>query len=328
MVDGSGLILLANKALEVLFGYTKEELVGQPVELLIPEQLRGKHEAHRGAYDANPHVRPMGLGMNLQGRRKDGTQFPVEISLSPLSGAAGMVATAFVRDVSARIELEDERNFLSLQLETELERDRIAMDLHDGIMQDIYAAALTLELAAEDLGQEPEVAGAGIDRAIGQLHDVVRDIRTYIFDLRPRQFSGSLGSALLDLLGEFERNTHIRAEADVADGVAVDAVVGNAIYHIAHEGLSNVQKHARAKTVRLRLTVSGDAGRLSLEDDGRGFDPSRAIPEQHRGLRNMAARAHSVGAAFTVDAAPGRGTRLTVDFALAVPPEAPGDAQS
>jgi len=102
IVDRAGLILLANFQTEKMFGYTKQELVGQPVEVLIPDNLRSKHQHHRSQYATDPHPRAMGSGLELHGRRKEGTTFPVEISLSPLEEPDGLVVMAAIRDVSAR----------------------------------------------------------------------------------------------------------------------------------------------------------------------------------------------------------------------------------
>ena len=84
IVDERGLIQIVNRQTEVLFGYPRAELLGQPVEVLLPERFRGRHTGHRAGYQADPHTRPMGTGLELFGLRRDGSEFPVEISLSPM----------------------------------------------------------------------------------------------------------------------------------------------------------------------------------------------------------------------------------------------------
>ena len=107
IVDRPGRILLVNSQTEKTFGYTREELLNQPVEILIPEKFRDGHSQHRSAYNSAPHARPMGSGLELLGRRKDGTTFPVEISLSPLEEADGLLVTAAIRDVTERKRAEE-----------------------------------------------------------------------------------------------------------------------------------------------------------------------------------------------------------------------------
>ena len=107
IANRDGRIVLANTQTERIFGYAPEELVGQPVELLVPEKFRGIHAHHRGDFHAQPHVRPMGTGLELSGLRKDGTTFPVEISLSPLDDGDEFLVTAAIRDVSERKKAED-----------------------------------------------------------------------------------------------------------------------------------------------------------------------------------------------------------------------------
>ncbi len=313
VVDAAGIIVLANRTTGQLFGYALDELLGRPVEMLVPERLHSVHHAHRAAFVADPRGRPMGLGLDLVGRRKDGSEFPLEISLSPLHTPGGTVFTAVVRDISERKRLDEERRVLANELETERERDRIAMDLHDGIMQDIYAATLSLELALDESERNAPV----IERVIDQLHDVVRNIRSTIFELRPREFGGNLVEAVTNLTNEFGQNSQIGTALDVRGDAPVGLETALAVYNITHESLSNIQRHARAHQVSITLELSDGSGRLEVVDDGVGFDPTADRSQSHRGLRNMHARARSVGAELELQSAPGKGTRLQVRFPTA-----------
>lgn len=316
VVDGDGVIVFANRTAEVVFRYNSGELIAQPITRLIPERFRRSHLGHIVEYRENPHVRPMGLGLNLFGRRKDGAEFPVEISLSPLQTPSRSLFTAIVRDVTERKQLDEEHHLLEVELETERERDRIAMDLHDGILQDIYAAALTLELAESGTEDSKYADAAAVDRAIDQLHRVVMNIRSYIFDLRPREFGGNLSTAVQNLAQEFEQNSQVKTITEIDDQVAIDGEVAMAIYHITHEALSNVQRHAGAKNVKVSLRFGRrGSGTLQVKDDGRGFDTTNGYEGGHHGLRNMAKRAHSVGAHLNVESTPSSGTTVTVTFA-------------
>jgi PAS domain S-box-containing protein len=106
IIDDAGMIRLVNRQSEELFGYERDVLYGCPVEVLLPERVRGAHQRHRSAFVADPRVRPMGLGFELQGRRRDGTEFPVEISLSPLETSTGRLVSAAIRDVTERKRME------------------------------------------------------------------------------------------------------------------------------------------------------------------------------------------------------------------------------
>jgi hypothetical protein len=106
IVDAGGRIERVNARTEAMFGYSRAELIGQPLEVLLPERSRAAHVAHRAGYFAAPRQRPMGLGHELSGRRRDGTDFPVEVSLSYVRTDAGTVAVAFVTDITARRMLE------------------------------------------------------------------------------------------------------------------------------------------------------------------------------------------------------------------------------
>jgi PAS domain S-box-containing protein len=116
-VDGDGLIRLVNRQAEVRLGYEREELIGQPVELLVPERVRAVHPSHRAGYFQNPTARPMGAGWELAARRKDGTEFPVDVSLSSLETEDGVLVSAAMRDITDRKRIEEEQAKLKAQLQ-------------------------------------------------------------------------------------------------------------------------------------------------------------------------------------------------------------------
>ena len=124
-VDAYGRIKSVNEQAESLFAYQRAELVGQPVEILVPDQVRAVHREHRARYVANPRPRPMGVGMELAGRRRDGSTFPAEISLSAIGTDDGILALAAVRDVTERLEAQAERE----RLRTQAERGRLERQL-------------------------------------------------------------------------------------------------------------------------------------------------------------------------------------------------------
>ncbi len=121
-----GLIVLVNGQVEALFGYERTELVGQPVEVLVPESLREGHRGHRTGYFDDPRTRPMGVGLDLFGRRRDGSEFPAEISLSSIQTEQGTLAIAAIRDIGERVTAARERE----RLQTEAERERLQNQLH------------------------------------------------------------------------------------------------------------------------------------------------------------------------------------------------------
>ncbi len=118
VVDDHGLIVLVNSQAERMFGYARDELLGRPVESLLPERFRQAHAGHRGKYSSQPRTRPMGAGLDLFGRRQDGSEFPVEISLSPLQTESGTMAMSAIRDVTDRKRAEQALRLANEELES------------------------------------------------------------------------------------------------------------------------------------------------------------------------------------------------------------------
>jgi signal transduction histidine kinase len=194
------------------------------------------------------------------------------------------------------------------------ERERIGMDLHDGIIQSIYAVGLTLEHARLLLNEDINGAHQRIDQAIADLNSTIRDIRAYILDLRPRQLHDEdLMQGIQRLVNEFKANTLIPVSLQgptdgfpgMTDGEAL------AIFHITQEALANIAKHARAKKVELVIWKTSDRVLLEVHDDGRGFDPSSVRLAIGHGVSNMQTRARNAGGDVEIYSEPGQGTTIT-----------------
>jgi PAS domain S-box-containing protein len=170
IVDGAGLIRLVNAQTEAMFGYRREELLGRSVEILVPEPFRGDHTAQREGYAASPQARPMGAGLELRGLRRDGSEFPVEISLSPLQTRDGLLVSAAVRDVSSRKAAEERISELAMIAESS--QDAILTQTLDGVITFWNAAAARMYgyAAREAVGQHVSMlASPGHDDEISAL---------------------------------------------------------------------------------------------------------------------------------------------------------------
>jgi signal transduction histidine kinase len=202
------------------------------------------------------------------------------------------------------------------------ERERIGMDLHDGIIQAIYAVGLSLDGAAEDVTADPDAARRALDDAIDRLNAVIRDVRSYIFELRPARLSEDLRQSLRDLAQDFQVNSLIETSLEVPDQLPpLREEQRRAIFHVAQEALVNARKHAKATQAAVVLRAVDGALELEVSDNGTGFDTSVERGDDHRGLRNMAARAHAAGGTIQFDSRPGAGTTVRAQF-----PTAAGEA--
>jgi signal transduction histidine kinase len=193
------------------------------------------------------------------------------------------------------------------------ERERIGMDLHDGIIQSIYGVGLALDFARMAIDDDTDQAKRKIEESIGALNATICDIRSYILDLRPRQFHGEdLKQGLQRLVDEFNANSATRALLVAPDDGLTDFPANNstALFHICQEALANIAKHARATSTDVRLWTTPQRVLLEISDDGRGFEPRKAQSALGHGLSNMQSRARKVGGDMEITSAPSEGTTV------------------
>jgi len=198
------------------------------------------------------------------------------------------------------------------------ERERISKDLHDGIIQNMYAVGLSLEDVPELMADDRAEAAARVERAIDAIHLAIQDIRNFIFGLRPELLEGtSLVGGLAALVEEYRHNMIVDLELRVPDAIIEPpSEAGGHLLAIVSESLSNVARHSRASRASVALIADGNrdvpALELTIEDNGIGFDPDGVVKLGHQGLANTRERAASIGATVTIDSRPGAGTRVIV----------------
>ena len=205
------------------------------------------------------------------------------------------------------------------------ERIRIGRDLHDGIIQGIYAVALSLEDVPDLMAEDPAEANARVDRAIDRLNSAIGDIRTFIVGLGADAAAASIGSRLAGLADELLLTSGARMalDLDLADVAEIDARLSieaaTELLQIAREALSNAIRHSGAPRARLSLRAQDAEAVLSVEDNGQGFDTTIPPGRGHLGLVNMRDRTISVGGAIDISSRIGGGTRIIVRLPLTTP---------
>ena len=190
------------------------------------------------------------------------------------------------------------------------ERDRISKELHDGVIQSIYSVGLSLQGSAGLLRRDPDLAQQRINEAIAELDNVVRDVRSYIFELQPHLIQEmGLAAAIQELARDFEVNTMGAITVDIPDEAVLQLKPQSQghVIQVVREVLSNIARHAKAKEVFVGITTLPDQIVVAVEDDGVGFDLEEV--RRGNGLRNIEERAARLGGTIQIEPRPLKGTR-------------------
>ncbi len=317
-----GRIVLANATAEKMYGYGRGEMLGQPLESLVPRRLRKQHEAHRAAWFADPRNRTMGARLDLRSLRKDGTEFPVEISLSYIDTHEGTLSVAFVSDITDRkkneatlLQYQEQLRKLtaSLLVGQESGNREVARELHDVFSQELAALGMEVSLLLKSADRGTPLAEnlAEVGRKLGQLAD---DIHRTSRQLHPAILDElGLEAALREECERVAKQNGIPVAFDTA-GLAspIPGPASLCLYRVAQEALRNINKHAGAVRVRVRLEGVLGGVHLRIEDFGDGFDLEEARRKGGLGLISMEERVRLVNGKLSIRSAPGNGTTVEV----------------
>ncbi len=318
-VDEAGRIVVANRMAYELFGYRPGELVGRGVEELLPERLREARAEHRAEFMASPGTAVTGEGVReLRGLKKDGSEFPVEVSLSGVKSARGPLAVSFVTDITVRKRAEDalrtseqELRALAAQLLTaqEDERRRIARDLHDEATQRLALFSIEIGRAARESGA---TAGEMRTRCRKLQEEAVRlseEIRRLSHGLHPSELEDlGLSAALEELCEEFGRAHGIRVT--IEGEAEASREVGACLYRVAQEAMQNARRHGKATEVKVKLGQREGSLELEVPDNGVGISGAAATKPRGLGIVSMRERVRLVQGSLTIETGEGGGTTV------------------
>ena len=333
-IDHDQRVVLFNPAAERMFGVPAADALGHTLDRFLPDRFRASHHQHVTAFaETNVTRRTMGALRTLMALRADGTEFPIEASISQVRAPEGRTLTVILRDVSERVraevlvaeytrELEHSRSELralsaKLQETRETERASIAREVHDRLGQSLTALSLGLDRLYQDLDRPGPATLAVARKECQSLAALVQDAIK-----GSRRLASELHPAVLDHLGlaaavewqvqEFGARSGLVCHVDVDSGLAIPREVELPLFRVLQEALTNIARHAEARTAIVSLQLDADTLALVVEDDGRGVVETSARPVG-LGLLGMRERLVDFGGRVTLSDRPAvKGARLDV----------------
>jgi PAS domain S-box-containing protein len=325
VMDHRGDVVEFNPAAEQTFGYRREEIVGHPVADLMPPPLQDRHRQGLARHLSTGESRILGDRIETVGCRKDGVEFPVELSITRVEGREPPRFVGSLRDITERRGAEEEVRRTMERLRTtdeerrrllsrvvaaqEEERRRIAGEIHDDSVQVMSAVGIRLEMLHRQIADERQV------QVVEQLQRTVRTavdrLRQLMFELRPPALDrDGLVTAVRMYLDRTKTENGLQMSLDQQSVAEPDPPQRLALYRIVQEAVTNVRKHAQASTVTVTIEDRDGGTQVRVSDDGVGFDASNGSPPGHLGLSAMREHAEMAGGRLTIHSRVGDGTTV------------------
>jgi len=313
-INEHGIVETMNPAAERIFGYPANEVFGCNVSMLMPEPYHSEHDGYLERYRRTGERRIIGIGREVRGRRKDGTEFPMDLAVSATNMDNRRIFIGLVRDITERKRLEQEILEIS-----DHEQRRIGSDLHDDLCQRLAGIRFSCDALKSSLTKVPAAAGTAerVDKIAAGLSEAIDRARMLARGLSPVALeSNGLMSALQELTKGVQQLFGIECTFESRGKVAVnDAMAATHLYRITQEAINNALKHGRPTQLLVSLKKRDDKGALKIQDNGTGFETNGPRSEG-MGLRTIAYRAGMIGADVEVKSQPGQGTQIICTFSL------------
>lgn len=315
VADHDGKIVLANKQVGKMFGYQPHDLLRHEIEFLLPNRFRQSWVRRRTDLVAQRQRKTAALNAELFGLRKNGQEFPVELSLKPLTTEQGIWIVSAVRDLTEQRNRESAMRGLSKQLLhlQEEERRRIARDLHDGAGQALCSLVMVLNALKSKISADPEAARSVLSECIRIAEESTKEVRTASYLLYPPMLEElGLKSAISSYLEGFSQRSGIRTTCEISAGLRrLSPEMEVALFRVLQESLTNVLRHSGSKIAHVEVAVDRGIFLLRVSDEGRGMRAEnleqfrREIPgKMGVGLRGMRERMRQLGGKIDVTSTP------------------------
>lgn len=313
-INETGIVETVNPAAERIFGYSAAEVVGRNISMLMPEPYRSEHDKYLERYRRTGERRIIGVGREVRGRRKDGSEFPMDLAVSATNLGDQRIFTGLVRDITARKQLEEEILKIS-----DHEQRRIGSDLHDDLCQRLAGIRFACD-ALKGVLPNDRTGGAKkrLEKISAEVSSAIDHTRMLARGLAPVALEANgLVSALEELAQSIARLSGVKCSLQGDKNVMVrDSLAATHLYRIVQEAINNALKHARPSRIVVSLKKCDARIQLAVEDNGKGFSPDASKhAARGMGLRTIAYRAGMINADLKVDSVLGKGTRVTCTFA-------------